>query len=414
MRGKIYRNLSSVVFFILILFVAFPVIAKEPLKNMQLYARGIASDDAEAAPDDAVSKNVQQKTPETKPQDSPKNLQQAAEEIKKDDKPLTLQQEVEALKREMQKMRNEAEARKRLEVPEEEKSKSVEDILSAAGRQYTLLKKGTVGLSYSFGYSYYSGDAINESTYVEPRSNHNITNVIDPEYAILNNLTVSASIPFIYKYNKVGTSAAQETTDLGDIGIGFQFQPFKAGGSFPTTILSLAMQIPTGSSPYEISRGDELSTGSGHYAISGGISLSKVIDPLVAFGSLSLSYNLPQSGLDQLWYEETGDPRKNTYLTKVEPGAGLGLSLGFGYALSYQASLNLGVSFSYNYGSKYTIRDTNYNTEVKETGTYLSSSFNVGTGWRITPSRSVYLSLGIGLTVNDPDVSFSMRVPFEF
>ena len=119
MRGKIYSNLSSVVFFILILFVAFPVIAKEPLKNMQLFARGIASDDAEAAPDDAVSKNVQSKTQETKPQDPPKNLQQqAAEEIKKDDKPLTLQQEVEALKREMQKMRNEAEARKRLEVPE--------------------------------------------------------------------------------------------------------------------------------------------------------------------------------------------------------------------------------------------------------------------------------------------------------
>jgi len=127
---------------------------------------------------------------------------------------------VQELKREVQRMRDENEARKRLEVPEEEKSKSVEDILSAVSRQYILLKKGTIGLGYTFGYSYYSGDVITDR--VEQRSNHNLTNNIDVEYAILNNLTINGNFPFAYKYNKVGTSQSQEATDIGDISLGVQ------------------------------------------------------------------------------------------------------------------------------------------------------------------------------------------------
>ncbi len=73
----------------------------------------------------------------------------------------------------------------------EEKSQIIDDILSAAGRQYSLLKKGTVGLSYTFNYAYYSGDANDELTMVLRRVNHNLTNTLALEYAFFNNLTVS-------------------------------------------------------------------------------------------------------------------------------------------------------------------------------------------------------------------------------
>jgi hypothetical protein len=361
--------------------------AYEPLKGKQLALKGISADDANPAIDDEL------------PQNSPST----EKEIKIDNPPQNLEQEIKELREEIQKIRNENEARKKLEVPEEEKGKSVDDILSAVGRQYSLLKQGTIGLSYNFNYTYHSGDTIDEASVVERRYNHNLTNTITAEYALKNNITLTANVPFCYKYNKVGTSSSQDTTDLGDISLGVTFQPFKAGGKIPTTIFSLAASIPTGSSPYEINLTDSMSTGSGYYAISGGVSLSKVIDPLVAFGSLSYTYGLEKSGLSQYW-------SKNETLTKVEPGSSIGLSLGFGYALSYQASLNLSAQFAYSFTNRYTVNDTN----TYETGTYLSSSFNVGTGWRITPSRSLYISLGIGLTVNDPDVSVSFRVPFEF
>jgi opacity protein-like surface antigen len=84
--------------------------------------------------------------------------------------------------------------------------------------------------------------------------------------------------------------------------------------------------------------------------------------------------------------------------------------MGFGYALSYQASMNLSAQFSYAFNTKYTIND---NQEF-ESGSSLASSFNIGTGWRITPARSLYVSLGIGLTNNDSDVSLSIKLPYEF
>ena len=403
MNSKIFINLLSVVFFAFSLFMTVPAMAQVPIKGMQLALNKISAEDADAALDDVSTENLQKKVKEQKQEVLPQSLQPEVKKPKQDDSPQSIQQEVQELKREVQRMRDESEARKRLEVPEEEKSKSVEDILSAVSRQYTLLKKGTIGLGYTFGYSYYSGDVLNEATVVERRSNHNIANVIDTEYAILNNLTISATLPFVYKYNKVGTSSSQDATDIGDIAFGLQWQPIKAGGKLPTTILSAGVTIPTGSSPYKIDQDQSLPTGNGYYSFSGGVSLSKTLDPLVAFGNLIYSYGLPVSGLSQVWGTSNN-------LIKVEPGSSVGFALGFGYALSYQASLNLSTQFNYAFGSKYSFSDAG----TYESGSSVSSTFNVGTGWRVTPSRSIYLTLSIGLTVNDPDFALAARVPFDF
>jgi HAMP domain-containing protein len=406
MNSKIFINLLSVVFFACTLFVTVPAMAQIPIKGMQLALNKISAEDADAALDDVSPENLQKKVKEPKQEVLPQSIQPEVKKPKQDDSPQSVQQEVQELKREVQRMRDENEARKRLEVPEEEKSKSVEDILSAVSRQYTLLKKGTIGLGYTFGYSYYSGDVINEAAVpfaIERRSSHNIANIIDTEYAILNNLTISANVPFIYKYNKVGTSSSQDATDIGDIALGLQWQPIKAGGKLPTTILSAGVTIPTGSSPYKIDPDQSLPTGNGYYSFSGGVSLSKTLDPLVAFGNLSYSYGLPVSGLSQVWGTSNN-------LIKVEPGSSIGFALGFGYALSYQASLNISTQFNYAFGSRYTFS----NVGAIESGSSVSSTFNVGTGWRVTPTRSIYLTLSIGLTVNDPDFALAARVPFEF
>lgn len=355
----------------------------------QLALKGINADDADAATDDVVSKA-------SKPAE--------IKEQKKDIPSQSIEQEVRELREEIQKIRNENEARKKLEIPEEEKGKTIDDILSAVGRQYSLLKKGTIGLSYTFNYSYYSGDAINEATTVERRYNHNFTNTITTEYALFNNLTISANFPFVYKYNRVGTASSQDATDFGDISVGISTEPILwKNKSWPTTILSLGASFPTGSSPYKIDLNHSLATGSGYYGANCGISLSKVIDPLVAFGNLSYSYGFPIESLHQYW-------SKSSWLTRMEPGSSIGAAFGFGYALSYEASLNMGIQLSYAFNNKYTINDS----ATYENGTSLSSALNIGTGWRISPARSIYVSVGIGLTVNDPDVSLSIKLPFEF
>jgi len=422
MKSRFFVNFFSVVFFTCMLIAAIPAMAQDPLRGTQLALRGINADDAENAIDDESPKNPQPKakelkknnssqsspseTKELKKDTSPQSPQPEIKELKKDNSPQSLEQEVKELRQEVQRIRGENDARKILEVPEEEKNKSVEDILSAVGNQYSLLKKGAIGLQYGFSYSYFSGDVFTSSGtgyYVERRANHNVTNTITGQYALLNNLTLNANVPFSYKYNLVGTASAQESTDLGDISLGFQVQPFKAGGNIPSTIFSVSISVPTGTSPYTIDPVHSLSSGSGLYSISGGVSISKVIDPLVAFGNLSYSYSLPDSNISQRW-------GASDTLTKVEPGNSIGLAFGFGYALSYQASLNMSVGLSYGFNSRYTLN----NSAIYETGTSLGASFNIGTGWRLTSTKSIYVGLGIGLTINDPDFSLSFTLPFDF
>jgi len=402
MKSRIFINLLSMVFITCISFVATPIRAQEPVRGTQLALQGINADYLETAVDDETSQSPQPKAKELKQKDNPPQSPQPEATELKDESPKSLEQKVEDLRQEIQKIRSENEARKRLEVPEEEKSKSTEDILSAVGNQYVLLKKGIIGLQYSLNYAYYSSDVVSSST-IESRSNHNLTNTIILQYGLLNNFTMYANVPFDYKYNAVGTSSSQESTNLGDVSLGIQIQPFKAGGSLPTTILSLSASIPTGTSPYAIDTSNSQATGAGVYSISGGVSLSKVLDPLVAFGNLTYTYNLPESGLSATW-------PSGGVVNKVDLGSYIGWALGFGYALSYQASLNMSAQFTYEFSSKYHLNDdTTY-----ETGSTLSAILNIGTGWRLSATRSVNVTVGIGLTVNDPDVSLTFTVPFEF
>ena len=402
MKSRIFINLLSMVFITCILFVATPIRAQEPVGGTQFALKGINADDAETAVDDETSQSPQPKAKELKQKDNPpQNPQPEATELK-DESPKSLEQKVEDLRQEIQKIRSENEARKRLEVPEEEKNKSTEDILSAVGNQYVLLKKGVIGLQYSLNYAYYSSDVVSSST-IESRSNHNLTNSIILQYGLLNNFTMYANVPFDYKYNAVGTSSSQESTNFGDISLGIQVQPFKAGGYLPTTIISLSASIPTGTSPYAIDTTNSLATGSGVYSIGGGVSLSKVIDPLVAFGNLAYTYNFPESGLNATW-------PSGGVVNEVDLGSSIALAFGFGYALSYQASLNMSAQFAYIFNSKYHLN----NGTTDESGSTLSAMFNIGTGWRLSATRSVNVSVGIGMTVNDPDVSLTFTVPFEF
>lgn len=432
MRTKNVIRVLSVMVVTFVFFATLPFPGYASLQGTQLALNGVNAADAESAKDDKTksnqtktetsnaavsSKDTPSNIKEQKPEAS-SNVVQETTDIEQNSAPKSIEDEIKELKKEIKKLRGENEARKKLEAPAEEKSQSVEDILSAAGRQYSLLRKGTVGLSYTFGYSYFSGDAIDELSDggigVRRRVNHNINNTIAVEYALLNNLTLSSNIPFIYKYDKVGTAESLDVTDLGDINLGVAWQPFKAGGSIPATIVSFGVSLPTGSSPYEINYENELSTGSGHYGVSLGVSLSKVVDPLVAFGNFSYSYSIPESGLSHIIYEDPTNPASKIYLTEVKPGGSLGLAFGFGYALSYQASMNLSAQFGYSFGSEYTNESTTGGASTSKTGSSLSSSLNIGTGWRITAARSISTSVGIGLTNNDSDVSLSLRFPFEF
>lgn len=314
-----------------------------------------------------------------------------------------LQEQMEILTEEVRSLREEAEARKKLELTEEERGEREKEILEAAGREYTLAKKGTLAFEYSLAYSYFSSDVIQQSLTVEHISDHSLTNSVFVQYAMRDNMTFSTTIPFVYQFDKVGTTEAREVTDLGDVSFGLGWQPLKSGGKFPTAIVNGGLTVPLGRSPYEIVVDKDLSTGSGFYSARLGVSLSRSVDPIMTFGSLSYTYKLDVKDIAQ---RRSG----GRILEGVTPGNSIGFGIGIGYALSYKVSLNM--SYSYNY----TFETTYYwkGQESTTSGTGVSSTLSVGTGWRLTPTRSINFGVGIGLTDNASDFSFSLRIPFEF
>ncbi len=316
-----------------------------------------------------------------------------------------LEKDIGELKKEAEARRKEAEARERLEVTEEEKAEKEKEVLSAAGRRYTLGKKGMMGVEYNFGYSYYTTDRLEfgeAGLDVQHQKVHSLTHTIVADYAFLDNLTATGSLPFVYKYENVGASESKDVSDVGDISLGLRWQPFKIGGKWPTTILSAGISTDTGQSPYDINIGDELSTGSGFWSCSAGASLSKTIDPVVAFGSLSYSHNFDASDLNQ--------HHGTLLLKKVEPGDSIGFSMGIGYALSYDVSLTMGFSQSYGFETEYYYKGG----ITRKSAASTTSSFSIGTGWRINPKTTIFINVGTGLTDDASDFFLSFRLPFDF
>ncbi|RJP79730.1 MAG: hypothetical protein C4522_09355 [Desulfobacteraceae bacterium] len=312
-----------------------------------------------------------------------------------------LREQIELLEERVNELREEADVRKILEITEEEKQQEEEEILSATGRDYTMSKKGYIGADYSFSYTYNSYDAISNAFEVEHQASHNLTNTVSLTYAVRDNLTIGVGIPFVYAYDNMGTAKPKDVTDLGDINIDTQWQPLKAGGNLPAPILSFSYTLPTGRSPYEINPENELSTGSGTSGFDIGLSLSKSFDPIMTFGGISYGKSFEITSLNNNRYGAT--------LDSVDPGQNIGARMGLGYAISYKLTVNISLSYTYSFGSEY-----HYTTGTTPVMDSASASFSLGTGWRISPKRSLNVSFSKGLSIGGGDFSISFRVPFNF
>jgi hypothetical protein len=191
-------------------------------------------------------------------------------------------------------------------------------------------------------------------------------------------------------------------TDLGDVSLGFQYQPLRSGGSLPTMIMFGSFSLDTGRSPYEINIDEDLATGNGYYSATAGISMSKTIDPIIVFGNIGYTYNFEAEGVNQ--------HRNGLTLTDVTPGDAISGTIGLGFSLSYNVSMNFSYQYTYRHSTTYTWKEMS----ATESGSQTSSLFYIGTGWRFSPTYSINMKVGIGLTDEDPDFVVSFRLPFEF
>ena len=308
---------------------------------------------------------------------------------------------INSLESEVNRLRDESDVRSQLTITEDEAATEEEDILEAAGREYTLTNAGNIEFSMGVSYAYSEYDAIKAASRVEDVADHTISTRLGVFYGLKDNVSLGVGIPFVYKYHKVGTQSSLETTDIGDLSLSWQLQPLKSSGDLPSIIVNGSFTIPVGRSPYEIAPGEELSTSGGLYSTGLGVSISQVSDPVVVFSSLNLNYSLPLTDINQ--------KRDEGVLDEVDPGLGIGISTGMGYALSYKLNLNVSFSYSYSFESTYKY----LNAPDATSGVGVSSTLGLGVGYKWNRDINLNFNIGIPLT-NSRSFSFGFYTPIEF
>jgi hypothetical protein len=146
----------------------------------------------------------------------------------------------------------------------------------------------------------------------------------------------------------------------------------------------------------------ELPTGSGFYGIQPSLTVLYSSDPAVFFGSVSYLHSF---GRDNVSRNTTGGPEP---LGSVKPGGVFGFNFGMGLALNERSSFSIGYDHS-------SVGKTLQNGQpTPGAGRVQLGTLLLGYAYRLSPQRSLSLSLGAGLTRDTPDVSLTLRMPVTF
>lgn len=291
---------------------------------------------------------------------------------------------------------------------------NLEEVFTKVETQYSLSKQGSYSATYDVDYTYYRDSRLDlalsddSSTLtrlrVEEDAQHTLTNTFTFQYGLLDNLTLTASLPLVAKSDNLKD---ETTAGLGDVAFGARWEPFPLKQGRLPLILFGSLSTKTGDSPYEINPTTGLSTGKGYYAIGGGASTRKFIDPVVLFASVSASYGLKESDINQ--------NRGSRILQEFQPGISGGFSFGFAYSFNYDVSLTMSYQQSFNTGSEFTFfNNANGKIETSKPADQTSASMAFSLGVRVTPKTIVNGSVGFGLTEDAPDVSLGLSFPLDF
>lgn len=284
---------------------------------------------------------------------------------------------------------------------------NLQEVFTSNERQYSLIKRGEISTYYDLDYTYYRdsildlalGDDNSSISRLSIREDaqHTLTNSFTAQYGVLDNLTLSATLPLVAKSDIASDST---TAGLGDISLGARWEPFPLKQGRLPLVLFGNVSAKTGDSPYEVAQ-NELSTGKGYYSVGVGASTRKYIDPVVLFASASANYGFKETGLNQA--------RGNRILESFDPGISGGFSFGFAYSFNYDVSLTMSYQQSFNLNSEFQFE----NGESYQSPDQSSALMAFALGVRVSPDTIVNGTVGFGLTEDAPDVSLGLSFPLD-
>ncbi|HEY2978090.1 MAG TPA: transporter [Burkholderiaceae bacterium] len=294
-----------------------------------------------------------------------------------------------------------------------DQAKLLKETLTAADKQYSLIKRGKIAATYDLSYAYIGQQTI-EANFTDDKltlfdiqntRSHTITNTVSADYGVLDNLTGNVTLPLVSKYSQSEKFSGLSNA-IGDVSLGARYQPFALSREWPALTVTGNVRLPTGRSPFKTIDGQGLATGAGYTSFTAGVNASKVVDPVALFGSLNFSLALPAKHLSQV--------RSGLTLIEVKPGPSIGIGVGFAYALSYNISTTLSFQEAISARSKLVLVDSTGAVTAKKTSMQTSGALNVGLGVRVSPQTTLNFTVGVGMTSDTPDFTLGMNLPLHF
>jgi hypothetical protein len=200
--------------------------------------------------------------------------------------------------------------------------------------------------------------------------------------------------------NNVETSSS--SFGLGDISAGISRQLMTEHRRMPDMLANVRFKSTTGKDSFNLSS-SEVALGTGFNAIQGNLTLAKSSDPVVFFGNLSYTGNLPADHT-----VPSNDPNNPgaTTIGHFKPGDAAGFQIGSILALNPETSL------TFSWDQRFT-RATQLNGMDVPASYLVEGTLRLGTSYVYAPGRTLDLSFGVGLTPDTPNLQFSVGLPFR-
>jgi TolA-binding protein len=248
-------------------------------------------------------------------------------------------------------------------------------------------------------------------------------------YGVSRRMELEAKLPYVYIHSdtvsrEIFTGSAQDRvfnargSGMGDVELTGRYQLNRGGADKPFYIAWLRYKSRTGRDLFDVTTDCvtrcvanttgtglplDLPTGSGFNALQPGVTWLYPSDPVVFFGSLSYLHNFKRSDVSR---RVLGG--ETEFLGDIKAGDILGFNLGMGLALNEKAAISIG------YDTSIVDKTEQNGEEVAGAVRTTLGTLLLGGTYRFSDRMSLNVALGVGVTRDTPDMTFTARLPINF
>ncbi len=333
--------------------------------------------------------------------------------------------------------------------PDSDEERRKEPAKSAAVEAVTKNEQGYFGNAFTIepgvSYSHFSTAQLNLNGFlaldaiflglisIDQTNADVITTDVTARYGI-GRFQADVNIPYLYRRSNFRSGGAGgnasgliertvTSSGIGDVSAGLSYRLLSETAARPDVVINVRGKAPTGQDPFgtelievEGSEGNlkipsRLSTGSGVWGAAAGVSVLKTIDPMVVFGSFTYFHNFKRHFPD---LSEAIDDQPG----EAKLGGAFQYALGVAFALNDRSSLN--TSFTQRFVRHSMLRlDPTDPTEEATWQTIVGSQanvgvLNIGATFSLSDRLTLLSNLAIGITQDAPDMTFMVRLPYQF